>query len=61
MTHRKAGSPPKPSPKTRMTTEAVARIYRAAALKGNGTIPPGGVEARAALAAAINEGKTKVK
>ena len=40
--------------KTPMTTQAVARIYSATAKSGNGTIPKGGFEARAASAAAKN-------
>lgn len=49
---------PKPAP---MTTKAVARIYRATALAGNGQIPRGGFEARAARAAAHNQGTHKLK
>jgi hypothetical protein len=49
---------PKPVP---MTTTAVARIYRAAARGGNGQVPPGGFEARAARAAAHNQRTEKLK
>lgn len=45
---RKAGS------KVPMNTQAVARIYAAKAKAGDGTIPKGGFEARAAKAADVN-------
>jgi hypothetical protein len=44
-----------------MTTKAVARIYRAAALAGNGQIPAGDFEARAARAASHNQRIGKMK
>lgn len=56
--NRNSNSSPKPTP---MTTEAVARINRAASLAGNGQIPAGGFEARAARAAAHNQHPQKQK
>jgi hypothetical protein len=62
MARRKAAPAPKPGPKpVPMTTEAVARIYRATARAGNGQIPAGDFEARAARAAAHNQRTQKLK
>lgn len=62
MSRTNAAPAPNPGPKpVPMTTEAVARIYRAAARAGNGRIPAGDFEARAAKAAAHNQRTQKQK
>ena len=61
MSNARKASGQKPRAPKLMSTEAQARIYRATAVAGDGTIPAGSFAARAARAADANGGKGKAK